>query len=1596
MAIYKPSNCTPFLDSLDFSEDHDIQCELNTSNSQVVGYKVKVTDSLNNTILEGSEFTPLNDPSLNGYENSGLNGTMLKVPFVVSSPEYSNKNNVFFGGYNWDFWKPDYKEITDDGKYYYSGHQSTGLKELYFYGKQYIRITMLNVKSSFYSTLTINDIYVKINGYFRTLTSQSLEKPSYNYIDNYDYYLLYGQENVYTRIYKKRSYDLDVDVAFNEKDYTHIYGGVFYEFNTISSLGVSKPATSAEANKMGYCVVSSGSYTTISDGYASYENLQTTDIYIPSIVIPTKEQAIDNNVYFRGYSLINADIIGPEKYNLIDKVYKKHTSFINVSLIQDLQKEILEERYYNDYYEPWDVKPTYEFAYKRCFYRNASSQFNNYFLVDSLEKYNSADILYDKIINYNRIDMLNRPEWTSVSSLEIYYKKKYYSLFNMKPSRDEAIANGYFYLSDWSKFSIIDSNISVVDYENIVSVYKNETTYNPLIQSNFNSPNGIFNYELIETESDYNNAPIIYEKSYISVAGISENFYKNNINRLYFENSTYEEVVKPNSFLEAAYSKLYFIDNYKPVSLIYCEYRNLSNELRSYFNHNSILKLSVHDNGDFYKISNIKYTNNSDLVNNAVCYADFLEVTKPSTKNDAVLLGLYYYLGQNISSRYINRYIKITEDMYDGDYNSLEHVYKYNGFKEFESYDADVPQYIKIDNFYNGYINQPYKWEITLMQGDLGAEKIEDVRSKWFDMQVTNGIVIGSCPTRLQGLFSEEIYKDYYVQLYHADSNNTLSAVGNRVRIDAYDGSFGYIYPQSGSIEDSNINGSEYFSVYKYTNDPEYVSANRKVNYATTVNIDTVSYNGNMPVADIGKFRKASGYSSYYTQIYSGTISISDLDIHNYDTGANNMQIQTGIGGTSILIKNQGSNNSSALNGVYYLDSLEYVYDTVNTTQINQTIIKWVRAADADSFSDFINGVFYIISGTYSGKNYVCDASAGGVIDSTPIKFNEEAPVLLYPVNNDSAKQAKHRSYYWENITDNTTDSFGHSVVQYYSPLFKNSTTQTFVRPFIGLQDDMMFQYGETPIDSVLIKSIDTDIWAISHDTLQYNKVLKANTDRYIVLSYYKTSNENPFYAYKKPYIDIDIGNITKNVDNYGYPIIINRYVVSDAVYIQEQNKSWRNYQWILKDITNDLEIDRTNTIYYGSFTNKFIGLENNNRYRLTLTIDNELGYVQEVYREFVLFGNLEYGTLPIITTQECMSHSVDMLIMRIGTVEPTPSLQNSDIIRYENEEMIIENGEADRDYAVKYDSVRSFGGTAPLTPPKTNNLRVVSSHKFDQYYQGNVITYYFNEFDENIGPVFNDSYRLVIDIICEPDTIIENEEIVVNPYRNCFSFKYYKEKYNSSGVWVIDGEILKYDKYIWRNSNNRAKFSLININNSFNNEYDYIYTTAAYDSNGNIISGYYNLASKYYNVMLNSMDNTRNEFIYKYNTSYSDYTPRIDNTNASPLCSSVPSGTDVTFGCWYDELMYHNSDTGVLLTTREPAYWNDGSYIWSDESYGFYEQADANAVDGHNRSGKQQLSNRIFKFDISILNYNIDEHTGPISYNVYFYDGQNLLNILT
>ena len=144
MAIYKPTDCSPFNGTFDVTADKPIifECKVDTSNTKVTGYTIEIYESDTNKRVfpDSSDATELKSritylPDLKTYvsnkfpsvvlgignANTGLNGTYIEIPFYVEQVDKNStvgRNQMSSGLENGKtyLWKITlYQEITKNG-----------------------------------------------------------------------------------------------------------------------------------------------------------------------------------------------------------------------------------------------------------------------------------------------------------------------------------------------------------------------------------------------------------------------------------------------------------------------------------------------------------------------------------------------------------------------------------------------------------------------------------------------------------------------------------------------------------------------------------------------------------------------------------------------------------------------------------------------------------------------------------------------------------------------------------------------------------------------------------------------------------------------------------------------------------------------------------------------------------------------------------------------------------------------------------------------------------------------------------------------------------------------------------------------------------------------------------------------------------------------------------------------------------------------------------------------------------------------------------------------------------------------------------------
>lgn len=606
----------------------------------------------------------------------------------------------------------------------------------------------------------------------------------------------------------------------------------------------------------------------------------------------------------------------------------------------------------------------------------------------------------------------------------------------------------------------------------------------------------------------------------------------------------------------------------------------------------------------------------------------------------------------------------------------------------------------EITEFSNDNANQPYKWQVVLAQRQTYSSSgkfVQEPEAKYYDMLIDEAKILGSTGNRIQSWLSENIYKDYYIQLYGA-SNDQL---GVRTRISSYDHSYGFIYPQENTIPQEMVDSANYFKIFKDTNDPQYVSTARLVNYRLATDIDKITFKGETPSSGFEPQGDVTAVANpYFTQVYDGDVT-ENITYKSYGGESISPLAQ----GTTFLLMFQGDTSDkpnptyNKNNGVFAFQSAEF--------KDGKTTIKWLRPANFNKYSDFLNRLICVQS---ESKNYSTSATAEnlGTINQTELMFYDEAAIGLYPVYEDGIKTLKVAEItlpnseigkpqnfeggiissvkvktqptgatlaaiclggnkYIVNVTQGTyTDDVAVNItyMEDKGEVFKNAAGKAYIRPFVGIHAGDKLFYGDKFENNVTIKRIDNEAnfankynptWYIEYDG---DKVFSVD-EKYSIRSFFKTSDENPFYAKPSPELIIDSkqweseGGVYQT-DN-GHKIGTKRYITVSGTF---KNRNWVNYQWFLTDLKTGY-VQQSEKIYRGSTEYTFYGLENEHYYLIQWVVEDEYGVIWTTSDDgntFITKVIINATEFPFDAIYECETQSVLINFVRDGIVIPNPS----------------------------------------------------------------------------------------------------------------------------------------------------------------------------------------------------------------------------------------------------------------------------------------------------------------------------------------------------
>lgn len=123
MAVYKPTYCYPYLESVDLTipdGEKYFACQIDTSNIKITGYRVELYNENNKKVfpLSDGKISPLSE--LNDTDGTlGLNGSELRFPFVQhwkNSKIYPSYNAIYFKATNYvDYYQKVNESVNLEG-----------------------------------------------------------------------------------------------------------------------------------------------------------------------------------------------------------------------------------------------------------------------------------------------------------------------------------------------------------------------------------------------------------------------------------------------------------------------------------------------------------------------------------------------------------------------------------------------------------------------------------------------------------------------------------------------------------------------------------------------------------------------------------------------------------------------------------------------------------------------------------------------------------------------------------------------------------------------------------------------------------------------------------------------------------------------------------------------------------------------------------------------------------------------------------------------------------------------------------------------------------------------------------------------------------------------------------------------------------------------------------------------------------------------------------------------------------------------------------------------------------------------------------------
>ena len=335
-----------------------------------------------------------------------------------------------------------------------------------------------------------------------------------------------------------------------------------------------------------------------------------------------------------------------------------------------------------------------------------------------------------------------------------------------------------------------------------------------------------------------------------------------------------------------------------------------------------------------------------------------------------------------------------------------------------------------------------------------------------------------------------------------------------------------------------------------------------------------------------------------------------------------------------------------------------------------------------------------------------------------------------------------------------TGSSFVADWSLYTAVILKNSPNYTYISPFMDVENTMKLKLtggktvklntsiGVVESSWLTIMGVNTNLFCVYHErlsdplTLESEFSSKADTPwHYEIKSYFKKSDENPFYCYENPYLLLYKNNndystlVNLKIDKEFWTkrsggsepywvsnntasqfivrevqdasVIYGKSVKLSAQYIQFDGLSWESYRWTLAD-SNGKILQDTGRKYDKNMSVIFYGLSNDNEntystFYATLYVEDEYENVLTyIIKLTVKAGDTIDNYFPFTAEYDCDSHAVKLEYVSNGiftsTYRDSLGYDNS-VLTYKNNGVVYDNGDGVSVYNLtRYGSIDTSG----------------------------------------------------------------------------------------------------------------------------------------------------------------------------------------------------------------------------------------------------------------------------------------------------------------